>query len=153
MTYGSIPPTTTSQTHTHTLTYTHTHPSFCPYGLTWLQCECGKILVKSWYVAAALAETLPDPPDVLFFTSGGYNAIVCIQWGRNIFEKFKVHFLKWTQIMWKLYFSTSTYATLQYEGLGTAFIPVGHIKRLADESLGEKKQNFWVSVPPTNLKN
>lgn len=51
----------------------HTHP---PYGLTWLQRECGKILVKLWYAAAALAETLLDPPDVLFFSSGGYNAAV-----------------------------------------------------------------------------
>lgn len=49
-----------------------THPSFCPYGLTWLQRECGKILVKMWYVAAALAENLVEPSDVLFFTSGAY---------------------------------------------------------------------------------
>lgn len=47
--------------------------SLCPYGLTWLQRECGKILVKMWYVAAALAETLLEPCDVLFFTSGGYD--------------------------------------------------------------------------------
>lgn len=44
---------------------------FAPYGLTWLQCECGKILVKMWYVAAALAETLLEPPGVLFSTSRG----------------------------------------------------------------------------------
>lgn len=54
-------------------------PSFCPYGLTWLQRECGKILVKMWYVAAAaaaLAETLLEPSDVLFLTSGGYDTLL-----------------------------------------------------------------------------
>ncbi len=48
-------------------------PSIRPYGLTWLQRECGKILVKMWYVVAALAETLLEPSDVLFFTSEGYD--------------------------------------------------------------------------------
>lgn len=47
-----------------------------PYGLTWLQRECGKILVKMWYVAAALAGTLLEPPDVLFFASGGYDTLL-----------------------------------------------------------------------------
>lgn len=47
---------------------------FCPYGLTWLQRECGEILVKVWYVATALAEALLLlPSDVLLLTSGGYN--------------------------------------------------------------------------------
>lgn len=53
-----------------------THPSSCPYGLTWLQRECGKILVKMWYVAAALAESLLEPSDVLFFTSEGNDTLV-----------------------------------------------------------------------------
>lgn len=54
----------------------NTHPFSCPYGLTWLQCECGEILVKMWYVAAALAETLLEPSDVLFYTSGGYDTLL-----------------------------------------------------------------------------
>lgn len=52
----------------------NTHPSLHPYGLTWLQ--CGEILVKMWYVAAALAETLLEPSDVLFFTSEGYDTLL-----------------------------------------------------------------------------
>lgn len=51
-------------------------PPFGPYGLTWLQRECGKILVKMWYAAAALAETLLEPSDVLFLTSGGYDTLL-----------------------------------------------------------------------------
>lgn len=47
-----------------------TRPPLNPYGSTWLQRECGKILVKLWYVAAALAGSLLETPDVLFFTLG-----------------------------------------------------------------------------------
>lgn len=67
-----------------------------PYGLTWLQRECGKILVKMWYVAAALAGTLLEPPDVLFFASGGYDTLL-----RDGFATVRPHhFWKWA-LSWK----------------------------------------------------
>lgn len=80
-----------------------------PYGLTWLQRECGKILVKMWYVAAALALL-----DVFFFTSGGYDPSswrVSLQWGRNTLKN-EHSVRKWLFNVWKRHSSTSTYVML-----------------------------------------
>lgn len=153
MTYGSIPPTTTSQTHTpsHTHTLPSVHMVWLGYSVSVVRylLNCGMwrlhllrlFLIRLMFCFSLQGDTIP---------LSAYNEVITF-WKMSM--KPEMYLLKWTQIMWKLYSSTSTYAMLQYEGLGTAFIPVGHIKRLADESLGKKKQNFWVRVKPTNLKN
>ena len=133
-----------------------THPSFCPYGLTWLQRECGKILVKMWYVSGCCCTCWDSSWAVWCFVlhfrairyprHGGfrYNEVVTV-WKMSTDRKLLFNMdTNYVEITF-LHFIVS-YVKIQQTGYGI-FTCWSHKKiSWQIQRKQKKKNNFWVRM-------